>query len=399
MLTRFRSSSGKEWAATMASLITEDLSQPGTHALVIGVSAYEFLLGSQNCSSQGQEFGIGQLSAAARSASEFAAWLMEDYSRSSLPLRSLRVLLSPSPDETIAPSIHALLKGNWKATRQNVEAMFSEFRDAAASHEDNIAIVYVVGHGVQFSKNGAVLLLNDFADPQHRYATYTGAVDMKMMHDAMNHEETAQTQFWFVDVCRDVPADVERYDVLAGVMGGNVSRAGSAKTSPLFLSASSGQGAFASKDKLTLFCDALMSGLKEGHAARSEGERNSPWRVSVNTLVEYLPAAVQSLANAAGEVQQVECTGRITNAIFHECSKPPDVDLTISIRSGFNSANYTANLKHRGALLYANHSAWPLTARVRAGLYTIEVTTLTPPDKDEDCLNLQPPSNEKVLPL
>lgn len=384
----------------MTSLIPEDISQPGTHALVIGVSAYEFLLGSTNCSDQGKKFGIGQLSAAARSASEFAAWLIDGYHRPSLPLRSLRVLLSPSPDEIIAPSIQALLQGNWQATRENVDVMFTHFRDAARSHDENVAIVYVVGHGVQFSKNGAVLLLNDFADPMHRYETYTGAVDMRWMHDAMNQEsEIAQTQFWFVDVCRDLPEELEKYDVLAGVKGGNVTRTGSANSSPLFLSASPGQSAFAKNNGLTLFCSALMDGLKEGHAARSEGERNSPWRVSVNSLLEYLPDAVRALADGGGKIQDVECTGKITNAIFHECLLPPDVDLTISIRSSHDSSNYTANLKHRGSIVYRDHSDWPLKAKVRAGLYGIEVTTISPHSIDEDCLNLQPPVNEKELPL
>lgn len=383
----------------MTSLIPEKLNLPGTHALVIGVSAYDFLPGGNNVSLQGEELGIGQLSASARSASEFAAWLLRDYRRENLPLSSLRVLLSAAPTEDINQTIKDLLKGDSRATRLNVERMFHDFMDAAASHTDNVAIVYVVGHGVQFSKSGAVLLLNDFADPQHRHAKYTGAVDMRSMHDAMNHENTAQTQFWFVDVCRDLSGDATHYEKLAGVLEGDVRRTGSAKTSPLFLSASSGQSAFARPHKLTLFCEALISGLKEGHAARSEGERNSPWRVSVNTLLEYLPEAVQSLAEAEEAQQLVECTGKITNAVFHECPKPPDVDLTISIRSGLNSSNYTANLKHRGAMVYANHSTWPLKARVAAGLYTIEVTTLTPPGTDEDCLNLQPPSREKELPL
>jgi hypothetical protein len=384
----------------MTSLIPEDLSLPGTHALVIGVSAYEFLNGGANCSPQGRAFRIGQLSAAARSASEFAAWLMNGYNRPGRPLRSLRVLLSPSPNETIEPTVQALLKGDWQATRKNVDITFTHFRDAVGSHEENVAIVYVVGHGVQFSKNGAVLLLNDFADPMHRYETYTGAVDMRWMHDAMNQQSgVAQTQFWFVDVCRDLPEELEKYGILGGVKGGDVARTGSAKSSPLFLSASPGQGAFAKTNGLTLFCDALLRGLKEGHAARSEGERNSPWRVSVNTLLQYLPDAVKALAGAGEKTQDVECTGKMTNAVLHECVTPPDVDLTISIRSGHNNSNYSASLKHRGTTLYKGYSSWPLTARVRAGLYAIEVTTLSPPGIDEDCLNLQPPVNEKELPL
>lgn len=383
----------------MTSLIPEKLEQPGTHALVIGVSAYEFLPGGNCVSPQGQELGIGQLSAAARSASEFAAWLLEDYRRKDLPLSSLRVALSPAPTEEINPSIKALLTSNSQATRSNVECLFEDFMDAAKIHKENVVIVYVAGHGVQFSKSGAVLLLNDFADPGHRHATFKGSVDMRAMHEAMNHKDTAQTQFWFIDACRGTPSVAIHYEKLVGTLEGDIRRDTSAQASPIFLSASPGQSAFARPNNLTLFCEALLSGLKRGNAARSEGERGSPWCVSVNTLLEYLPEAVKALAYEAEEEQFIEITGTVKNAVFHECSAPPDVDLTISIRPGLDSSNYTANLKHRGAVLYSNHSAWPLKARVAAGLYTIEVATLVPPSTDEDCLNLQPPSREKELPL
>lgn len=381
-------------------MIPEDLSLPGTHALVIGVSAYEFLLGGANCSPQGRVLDIGQLSAAARSASEFAAWLMDDYHRTDLPLRSLRVLLSPSPGETIAPSIERLLSGDWRATRENVEAMFAGFMAAVGAHKDkNVAIVYVAGHGVQFSSSGAVLLLNDIADPS-RVNLFNGAVDMRSMHNAMNNDQTSpQTQFWFVDMCRGAPGIASEYEKLSGVLEFDKHRSSSVRTSPLFLSASSGQSAFARPNHLTLFCEALLRGLREGHAARPEKPRNSTWHVSVSSLVDYLPDAVQDLAENENVEQMVEPTGKVVSEVFHECLRPPEVDLTLSIHPSRNSANHTATIEHAGKVLYRDHGVWPINTKVTAGLYTLDFMTLCPPGTAKHCLDLHPPRIAEELPL
>jgi len=95
----------------MPSLIDEDLTQPGTHALVIGVSEYLHFGDGADPTPQGEEFQMEQLSAAARSASEFARWLLQDYRCQRAPLRSLRVLLSPSPGEQTEPEIAARIAG------------------------------------------------------------------------------------------------------------------------------------------------------------------------------------------------------------------------------------------------------------------------------------------------
>lgn len=383
----------------MTSLIPEDLTRPGTHALVIGVSAYKFLIGGTDENPAMEELGIGQLTAAARSASEFAAWLLDGYRREDRPLSSLRVLLSESPGEVIHPTIQAMLSGDHRATRANVNQILTEFIVAATHRTENVAIVYVAGHGVQFTKNGAVLLLDDYGDPLHRFAQYTGAMDMTSIHRALNHIEAAHTQFWFLDLCRDVPADLDRYDELGGVLKLDERRLGQTMSSPIFLSTSSGQGSYARPGKVTLFNEALMAGLIEGRAARTDREGDATWRVTVTTLVEYLPNAVKLLADDEQKVQQVDVTGKVINTCFHECSTVPEVDLTISIKPGLNHTNYKASLKFRGAKLYSDHATWPLMTRVRAGLYFIEVTTLAPYSLSEDCLSIQPPTSEKELPL
>jgi hypothetical protein len=71
---------------------------PGTHALVIGVSDYPFADGP-DASDLGESFELQNLTSAARSASEVAAWLLNEYSNREVPLASLRVLLERLPYE------------------------------------------------------------------------------------------------------------------------------------------------------------------------------------------------------------------------------------------------------------------------------------------------------------
>lgn len=385
----------------MTAVIDDSSCDPGTHALIIGVSAYAHLLGASEgeYSEQGSDSGLGQLTAAARSASRFATWLMNDYRRKGFPLRSLRVLLSPATEDEVSDNLKDKLKKDSIPTRDNVATAFRQFKKAAARNPSNIAIVYVAGHGVQFTNTGAVLLLRDFAHPDHEEERYRGAVDMRAMHESMTYTNGARSQFWFVDICRQRAPDAKEFEELAGILKFNKDICGAAACSPLFLSASTGEQAFAKPGKLTLFCEALMSALVEGHAASSDGERSSPWLVSTSGLQMYLRKAVDLLAEHNDERQLIECTGIFNDEVFHECEKAPDVDLTIQIKDGMIGAHYSAKLSHLGRVLYENHTAWPLCTRIPAGLYKIEVTTLTNNEKDSDNLKLAPPSRMKELPL
>lgn len=389
----------------MTAVIDDSSNSPGTHALIIGVSAYDHLMGSSEgeCSEQGSDSGLGQLSAAARSASQFATWLMKDYRRKDFPLRSLRVLLSPATEDEVGENLKGYLKEDSIPTRENVSTAFRKFKQAAARNPDNIAIVYVAGHGVQFTNTGAVLLLKDFAHPDHEEERYKGAVDIRAMHESMTYTNGARRQFWFVDICRQRAPDAKEFEELAGVLKFNkvinTGSSGATICSPLFLAASSGEQAFAKPGKLTLFCEALMSALVKGHAASSDGERSSPWLVSTSGLQMYLRDTVELLAACNDEKQLIECSGIFSNEVFHECEKAPNVDLTIQIKDGLPGAHYSAKLSHLGRVLYDNHTTWPLRDSIPAGIYKIEVTTLTTNEKDSDNLKLSPPSRIKELPL
>ena len=67
--------------------------------------------------------------------------------------------------------------------------------------------MYVVGHGIQLNKRGAVVLLHDFATGDR--PLLHGAIDVVGCRDAMDENGNAGHQVWFSDACRQRPESEE----------------------------------------------------------------------------------------------------------------------------------------------------------------------------------------------
>ena len=376
----------------MASLIPEKLDAPGTHVLVLGVSAYRHFEGGAAPTQRGKRFRMRQLSAAARSASEFAAWMLQQYRNPAAPLASLRVLLSPADGEQIDPAIAALLPAPPEAhaaTLANVKAELLAFRAACATHPDNVAIVYAAGHGVQLTKNGAILLLHDCGDDAH-LNELDGAIDMTGVHAGFNHPDTAQTQFWFIDACRQEPAMAERYETMeAGLTLDALP--GAARANPVFMASSTQMAAFARVQGRTLFCEALLSGLAGGFAAPPD-DFNAGWYVSVNQFTTKLDKGVEALAAAEQLEQLIGMGGTPRQALFHALEQPPEAVVDVNVPQGL-AAQCVGTLSHRklGKVLDANQQ-WPMHGTVRSGIYELSVDVGDPARNFFDYVTVTPPS-------
>nr|WP_277930409.1 MULTISPECIES: caspase family protein [unclassified Pseudomonas] len=352
----------------MSLIYTNPSNQAGTHAFVVGVSAYKYLPADGEPTSSG--FGIGQLNAAARSASEFAAWLLNEYHNPDAPLRSLRILLSPTlPNEQIHPDIKVRLVDDSAATLQNFKVDFERFQEDLGLNKADTAIVYVAGHGVQLTSEGAILLLNDFG--RRPDSGLDCSVDIYNLRQVLRFDKSAHTQFWFVDTCRQLPEIAECYEKMEGEYKKSIPRSNIRKNSSLFLSCSTGMQAYANKTGLTFFCDALLHGLRSAQAADSNGKQDSLWRVSSPSLSSYLDEAVPKLAREKGCDQYVECQGCTSPAVLHTYKETPYVELHIDIAPTTDRQNHTDfNLRQSGKHWIENHSHWPLNTRIPAGLYS-----------------------------
>ncbi len=380
----------------MPSLIPEKLTDPGTHVLVIGVSAYRHFDDGPDPTHAGELLGMGQLGSAARSASEFAAWMLQEYTNQAKPLSSLRVLLSPSDGEAVQPDIDAL--GPSPATLANVTAELIAFRATCDTSTDNVAVVFVAGHGVQLTNTGAIVLLHDCGGAGLP-GLLSGAIDVAGVHDAFDHPGTAQTQFWFVDACRQKPGVARRFETLAGALVLD-QPGGAARSTPMFLSASTGEQAFARVGGISLFTEALLGGLRGGIAQTPDPGISQRWHVSVLELVRRLRGRVEALAVVEGVEQSVDPAGRLNEALFHEYGAPPDVDVTVSLQPEAATHGSAGSLRHgKLGFVLENATEWPMQGRFVAGFYELSIKPAAGFQRFSDFISVRPPAAHEDVEL
>lgn len=373
------------------SIIQEDLTSPGTHAFVIGVSNYPNISDGEHTTDLGECFDIGQLTSAARSASEFAAWLIEDYCHPEKPIKSLRVLLSPSEGEIIASRVKNKLRGDYSATRANVKACAKALKKASKD-KDNVIVVYVAGHGVQLTPKGAVLLLEDFASDleEAEDKSLYGSFDVASFHASMNNENSSQSQFWFVDTCRHKPEIAERFEHMEGTLRYEVIF-GQTYSSPIFMAAAPRQAAYGRLGGVSLFNETLLWLLRSAGTTGRLTKGNN-WYVSFSVLLEFLPRRVKELAMAEGEEQIVTIDGAINDALFHVFEEPPDVDLLLNLYPTEVAQHAPAKLTYKlNEVIFENCRSWPMNIRVKAGIYTLKIEPETQFLEYEDQFPVEPP--------
>ena len=133
---------------------------PGIHALVIGTSDYR---------PRGKAAVVfDNLAGTAVAANKFAAWLVDGFHDPNLiPLRTVRVLLSPMPSEdAYLPQPDT----SWDpATRENVRQALEDWADDCNSHHGNVAILYVGGHGTVTTDGAMHIFLSEANAHKDRY--------------------------------------------------------------------------------------------------------------------------------------------------------------------------------------------------------------------------------------
>lgn len=370
--------------------------RPATHALVIGVSAYRHLLGGPEESPTGRAWQLGQLSSAAGSATAVAAWLAAEYHNPAAPLGSLRVLVSPTANDRLDPRIAPEVAApEHRATRDRVEAAFAAFMADCDRDVENVAIVYVAGHGVQLTKHEATVLLEDIAAPGVR-PSLRGAIDLIQCHSGMDHAATAGTQFWFVDACRQPPEIAAAFAAMKGAYQID-ELPGAARSSQCFLSASTLQQSFGRPGGHTLFCEALLRGLRGAAVCPPTPPLCDAWHVSSYSLSEALTRHVADQAGEAGEVQTVHhfTRGLSPQAVLHRLPGPPRVDLTVRLAPPDAAPVTTASVYFEsGSPVPDVPVAWPLVMQLEAGLYSLALDTQQPYRRFSRPINLLPPGVE-----
>lgn len=352
----------------MTSVVDTQAPGPGTHALVIGVGAYDHLMGGSGALLD-NPFGLGQLGSPSLSAERFANWLMREMSNDEAPLASLEVLISaPKPVRLTTPQgaeieIEA-------ATMANITEAVERWKVRAENHSENITILYHCGHGLEGAD--LILLAQDFGAP--------GGAPAQLWKNAYNFDSTylgmaswkARGQFFFVDSCRVVNQSVLNYGsatspalVASELRGQNATR-----VAPKVMATVREARAYAPSDGVSRFTTALIDAL-ESNGARKNAD--GKWRVTATTIGEAVKTRIE-IGNVDGvPFQTCEVSGQYAggNVAVHTLAGVPRVPMRLV---GVGLPSTTSLEFHRAdtpALTAEGPSPWRLEAQ--AGMYSIHV--------------------------
>jgi hypothetical protein len=307
---------------------------PGVHALLAGVSAYPHLPGGGGPPAS-MTFGLGQLGSAALTVYKVYNWLLAHQAEFPVPLATVRMLLSPSPDEiAVEPALAGLAdRCNFNNLSQEAQA----WREDAKTSRENVTVFYWAGHGIQLTLGDSVLLLDNFGDgiggPVGLHAKTKSIYDG--MAPSLTFPDIARTQIYLVDACRAVPDELKNqlaqntadlwFSDLPGVDD---------RCAPIFYGALPGALAYARIGVQTLFSEALLKCLDGAAAEIVEDENGSArWQVTVTQLISALKAQINEInATVPPEIQQdFQPSGSPQPKAILTLKQPPAVPLTLRI--------------------------------------------------------------------
>jgi hypothetical protein len=234
---------------------------PGTFAVVIGVSAYRCLDGSQ------QKFGLGSLSVSALTAMQFLEWLETDYRRAGSPLAKCWVLLAPTEAEVALNS--RLSQHQVEPTFDNcgsaIREWFLEMQQlpkAAASNSRSV--FFFSGHGLEVIEDRQILLPSDYLQ---QGTPIDRAMSTQNISRGLKHLRVP-THFLFLDACRNDHENLGSFAPLEGtrILNEPASHAVNPDCMvPIFYGSAAGEQAFSPIDPrlgISLLGQALMEGLR-----------------------------------------------------------------------------------------------------------------------------------------
>jgi len=335
--------------------------EPGTHALVLGVSAY--------CSEAKEFLELPDLDCAALAALRFARWLVDDYrTAADAPLASLRVLLSPSADERGEIPLDDLA-GVERCKGEHVgKALHRWVRDCDAM-PGNVGVLYGAGHGIRYQGDGPLLLLEDFWSTP----SLANALDFPRSNLALD-TLGLHTSLLFADCCQQIDDDLERLKVPGPIFAPTDTGLSQRRESwGLYRGATGGGSAYGVARGTTHFVEALIEGLESRSATHDE---DGLWMVTTDSLKTTLAGLVSER-----EVDQgPRCTseGPVPGR-FHLLPVAPTAKLSVFVSPEDHAAATTGSIDQEGVALGAfAFEEHPYVRSVESGPYRVKVAAEPP---------------------
>ncbi|MEL6463570.1 MAG: hypothetical protein AAFQ58_01275 [Pseudomonadota bacterium] len=273
----------------MSALWTAAEDGPGTHVLVIGVSAY------RNQLEGGAAPKAGSVTAAARSARAIVSWAFEAEAQNqfSPALRCVSaaisepgttdVVLSTPDGDRIAP----------EPTLSNLIPIVDAWIERLDQHPENVGIIYLVGHG--FAGQRPFLLTEDYGS--RKRDKYHGLIDVTEFYQTLRTCQ-ARTIVMFADCCQEFePGLFTQLNSIQGEAFGSADYRDLKEPQRVLVSATEPGGkSRGDRAGRTYFCDGLLYALR---GAAAKGDASGAWPVTVADLAATLSKSIEAATGTA----------------------------------------------------------------------------------------------------
>ncbi|MEU4732153.1 caspase family protein [Streptomyces sp. NPDC023588] len=173
----------------------EDAIEAGVHALIIGMSTYPPRPKSLDWIRHPQ-LPFGDIDGAALGAAQFAQFLADKFGHpAGIPVRTLRLLLLPTQEEEGHLPVASRMWND--ASFDNVDAaIWGWYRDCD-SHPDNVALMYISGHGIVLPHSVPIVFLGRANQEKNPCAQ---SINLTAIREAMAYN-MARDNIYFFDCC------------------------------------------------------------------------------------------------------------------------------------------------------------------------------------------------------
>jgi Caspase domain len=277
-----------------------DDTKPGTFAVVIGISQYDFL--AEGYFKDGEQVvpRFSQLAVSSLTAHRFFAWLQDQYHFEGVPLAKCWFLAAPTQTEL---GLEPALGGHPKPTHAACKDAISEWfltmealkKDVA---EQSRAFFFFSGHGIQRTQQLQLLLPADYPNPKLTKRINAAINSTNLVNGlAALH---VQKQFLYFDACRSDVQSLAKYDLI----GDSFLDEGGVNSFPVAVyAAGPGQSTYQPNDPnkgISFFGQSILDGLVGLPDIQIDVQPATPnqaetYSVNTNELLEFVKRRVKQL--------------------------------------------------------------------------------------------------------
>jgi hypothetical protein len=351
------------------TLLLDKSSKPGTHAIVIGIGRYPWLVGGKGKPRFKQHDEMKQLTSPPASARAFANWLLDVYDNPEAPLASVDVLLSDAKSQKFKGA------NVEPATFANVSAAIKAWAKRNTREKD-VMLFFFSGHGIAAAAQ-TTLLCEDYGSDDLSPLSF--AIDFNKLHIGLDRVPSRR-QCFFVDACRVATSNIlDTFDNFGQpVIDPAPTHNPKARQAPIFHSTLAGQLAYGRKGKPSYFTEAVLRGLNG--PGSDDSVDGITWWVQPDALLRALPPLLRRVAKDPNDILQQAPGSDISNFTLHRLkNRPAAIPVDVSCLPDDRTEKAVLSCKGSGKIRKRKvQSAEPWQLDLDEGLYTFEAALQSP---------------------